>query len=185
MATVIVGVPQLKKCVQVVLLNDIDQQCRKLCAKSTQEPSVLRVSRKDQKHLSDFEWKSILREMKGKAPDVLDVLTTIAIPRIKEDGSQVAPLCTAFGILMNTRSRELSLVQKVNTVILGAGSATKRVTIYIFISLFLLCSFCFVLISSYWPVKAKIFQFKSFFVFFNVGYYLQITILNNLAILFR
>ena len=97
-----------------------------------QEPSVLCVSRKDQKHISEFKWISILQEMKDKAPDVLDFLTTIAIARIKEDEAQIAPLCSAFGILMNLRSRELSLVQKINTVILGAGSATKMVIAFIF-----------------------------------------------------
>ena len=33
-AKAIVNVPQVKKCVQVVLLNDIDEQCRKLCARA-------------------------------------------------------------------------------------------------------------------------------------------------------
>ena len=132
MAEAIINVPQVKKCVQVVLLNDIDEQCRKLCAKTTQEPSVLRVSRKDHTHLSEFKWISILREMKDKALDVLDFLTTIAIARIKEDEAQIAPLCSAFGILMNIRSGELSLVQKINTVILGAGSATKKVIAFLF-----------------------------------------------------
>ena len=91
MAEAIINVPQVKKCVQVVLLNDIDEQCRKLCAKTTQEPSVLRVSRKDTNNLSEFKCISILREMKDKAPVVLDFLTTIAIARIKEDESQIAP----------------------------------------------------------------------------------------------
>ena len=66
--------------------------------------------------------------MKERALDVLDFLTTVAIPRVKEDTSaQVPPLCTAFGLLINMRSRELSLVQQVNTVVLGAGNAKKKV----------------------------------------------------------
>ena len=74
-------------------------------------------SRADQKNLAEFKWiQSILREMKKRALDALDFFT-----------SQVPPLCTAFGLLMNKRARELSLVQKVNTV-LGAGNATKKVS---------------------------------------------------------
>ena len=86
------------------------------------------MSTADQKNLAEFRWISILREMKERTPDVLDFLTTVAIPRVKEDTSHVPPLCTAFGLLMNMRSRELSLVQKVNTVVLGAGNATKKVS---------------------------------------------------------
>ncbi|KAK2568941.1 hypothetical protein P5673_007016 [Acropora cervicornis] len=36
------------------------------------------------------------------------------------------PLCNAYGILMNVRCRELSLVQKINAVLLGVGGARKR-----------------------------------------------------------
>ena len=69
--------------------------------------------------------------MKQHAPDVLDVLTTIAVPEIKEHtaSQKIPPLCTAYGILMNTRWKELSLIQKVNGVLLGFGNATERVNL--------------------------------------------------------
>ena len=56
----------------------------------------------------------ILNELKDRAPDVLEILTTIAVPNLKDDGRQVAPLCVAYGVLMNQRCMELSLIQKVN-----------------------------------------------------------------------
>jgi len=70
--------------------------------------------------------------MEERAPDVLDFLVAMAIPKLKgNDGRQVVPLCTAYGIkLMNVRCRELSLVQKLNAVVLAVGNATKRVNIY-------------------------------------------------------
>ena len=75
--------------------------------------------------------KDILKEMEERAPDVLDFLVAMAIPKLKgNDGRQVIPLCTAYGILMNVRCRELSLVQKINAVVLAVGNATKRVNIY-------------------------------------------------------
>ena len=57
-----------------------------------------------------------LTEMKQHAPDVLDVLATIAVPEIKEHAAEqkIPPLCTAYGIFMNPRWKELSLIQKVN-----------------------------------------------------------------------
>ena len=95
----------------VLLLENINEKCKKLCAKTKKEkPSVLRVTREQQKNLADFKWVNLLREMNERVPEVLKVLMAIAIPHLKSDHSQVAPLCIAFGILMHLRSRELSLV---------------------------------------------------------------------------
>lgn len=67
--------------------------------------------------------------MRQKTPDVLDFLATIAVPHTKrsESEQQIPPLCTAYGILMNSRWKELSLIQKVSGTLLGFGNATERV----------------------------------------------------------
>lgn len=70
-------------------------------------------------------------EMKERAPDVLDVLATIARPDIQPDGRKIPRIGAVYGILMNTRNRELSLVQKMNSVTLGAGQATKKVRFFL------------------------------------------------------
>jgi hypothetical protein len=88
----------------------------------------MRVNREKHKSINTFRWIDILKEMKDRAPDVLDVLVTIALSKLKEDGSQLPPLCMAMGILMNIRFKELSLVQKLTSVILGSGGATQKVT---------------------------------------------------------
>lgn len=70
--------------------------------------------------------------MKERAPDVLDFMVAMAVPQLKgSDGRQIMPLCTAYGILMNVSCRELSLIQKMNAVLLGVGSATNRVRQYL------------------------------------------------------
>ena len=66
--------------------------------------------------------------MKERAQDICDFMVAMAVPKVKgKHGSQIIPLATAKSILMNIRCRELSLVQKMNAVLLGAGGATKRV----------------------------------------------------------
>ena len=65
--------------------------------------------------------------MKERAPDILNIFTTIAAPKLRIDGRQVPPICMAYALLMNTRNRELSMVQKMNTVVIGAGHATEKV----------------------------------------------------------
>jgi len=42
--------------------------------------------------------------MKEKAPDVLDIFTTIAAPSVKLNGKQIPPICTAYVLLMNTNN---------------------------------------------------------------------------------
>ena len=69
-----------------------------------------------------------MSELRDCAPDVLDLLAAVGVPKIKGDGKkQVLPICTAYGILMNCRWRELSLVQKVNTVLLAVGNTSAKV----------------------------------------------------------
>ena len=110
----------------------MDAQCAMLCARKSSEPSVLRVSSERHKNLVEFRWNNILTKMRERAPDVLDFMATAAIPKLKgNDGRQVMPFCTAYGILMNVRCRELSLVQKINAVLLGVGGATKRVSEFV------------------------------------------------------
>ena len=120
-------IPEIKICVFELILKRINEQCQKICNRSKERPSLLRVRRKDHKSINTFRWVDILREMNQTAPDVLNVLVTIAASKVKEDGSQLPPLCVAIGILMNTRSTDLSLIQKLTSVTLGTGGATKKV----------------------------------------------------------
>ncbi|CAH3179477.1 unnamed protein product, partial [Porites lobata] len=127
LAEAVMKIPSLRNAVKGLYLKLVDEQCSRLCLRTTAEPSVLRVPSAQHKNLVEFKWEAILKEMEERAPDVLDFLVAMAIPKLKgNDGRQVIPLCTAYGILMNVRCRELSLVQKINAVVLAVGNATKR-----------------------------------------------------------
>ena len=102
LAETMMKIPLIKSCVKAIILQDIDSQCQKLCQKK-ENPSVLRMTKDSQKELNKFQWISILTEMKEKAPDVQDMLSAVALPNVKADGSQVPRICTAYGVLMNTR----------------------------------------------------------------------------------
>ena len=67
-------------------------------------------------------------ELHERVPEVLDFLVTVALPRAKKcEEKNIAPLCEAYGILMNIRWQEFSLIQKINTILLGVGHTTARV----------------------------------------------------------
>ena len=81
--------------------------------------------------MKNFSWEKVITEMMEHVPDVLNVLVAVGIPNVKahEDSKkQIAPLCTAYGILMFTRWKELSLIQKMNSILLSTGHATERVS---------------------------------------------------------
>ena len=66
--------------------------------------------------------------MKERAPDVFDFMVAMAVPMVKgNDGRRIIPLATAYSIMMNIRCRRLSLLQKMNALLLVTGGATKRV----------------------------------------------------------
>ena len=102
LAETIMTIPLIKSCVKAIMLQDIDSQCQKLCNKK-ENPSVLRMTKDSEKELNKFQWISILSEMKEKAPDILDILSAVALPKVKVDGRQIPRICTAYGLLMNTR----------------------------------------------------------------------------------
>ena len=77
------------------------------------QPSVLCVPSEHHKSLVEFHWNSTLTEMKEHAPDVLNFMVAMAVLQLKGSGGrQMMPLCTAYGILMNVRCREPSLIKK-------------------------------------------------------------------------
>lgn len=125
-ASAIMGIPVIEQCVKGIIIDKMNKDCKMLCSKKS--PSVLRTPRaKHSKLAKVFSWHDILNEMKERAPDILNILTTIAAPKLKLHGQQVPPICMAYALLMNTRNRELSMVQKMNTVVIGAGHATEKV----------------------------------------------------------
>ena len=101
-AEAIMKILLLRNAVKNVFLKDVNSQCERLRVRTTCQSSVLREPCKNPKSLVEFKWETILTEMKERAPDVLDFLVAMAVPKLKgNDGRQIMPLCTAYGILMN------------------------------------------------------------------------------------
>ena len=129
---VIFSLPNLRTSIKYTMMKEIDDQCNKLCVRKPhddgRQPSVLHVKRKDTKQqLQEFTWTKILEEMKQRARDVLYLLCAISVPKLKATDKQVAPLCVAYGILLNNRWKELSLIQKVITTLFGMGHCLEKI----------------------------------------------------------
>ena len=67
-----------------------------------------------------------MQEMK-ELGEVLGFLAMVATPRLKENvADQVPPVCMIYAMTIH-RWQELSLIQKIATIILGMGHSNKKV----------------------------------------------------------
>jgi hypothetical protein len=80
--------------------------------------------------MNSFSWDELVTEMSDHCPVLFNALL-VAMGRSKEEVKDVGPcIGMCYAIFMQTRNRELSLVQQINTVLMTNGGAKKQVTIY-------------------------------------------------------
>jgi hypothetical protein len=115
---VISSIDSLTRSFKENILHELDKECIKLCTKS--EPSELWKNCFDD--MAEFDWKKLASEMSCRCPLLLDLLLAV-MKKTKEDLNYILP---GLG-LMQTRNRELSLVQWLNTVLMTNGNAKKEV----------------------------------------------------------
>lgn len=103
------------------ILQQLDSDCTELCKKNN--PSILR--QKGFEDMVNLDWNKVLQEMSSRCPVLFEVMKTV----VKKQNLQnhVAPLCMCYGILFQKRNHELSLIQRVNTILLAEGNAKKQV----------------------------------------------------------
>lgn len=102
------------------LLQQLDTDCTALCTK--RNASLLR--QKDYNDMVNLDWNKILNEMSCRCPILYDVLTTV----VKKLENAVPRICLCYGILMQQRNHEMSLIQRINTILLTEGNASKQVS---------------------------------------------------------
>ena len=115
------NMPSLKLQFKARLLQDLDECCTELCKRKN--PSVLRKNQYP--NMVDFNWDALFEELRSRCPILLDVLATVASSKKKHD--VIPPLGLCYGILLQQRNHELSLIQRINTILLSEGNAKKQV----------------------------------------------------------
>ncbi|XP_070537548.1 uncharacterized protein [Ptychodera flava] len=132
-ASKVLKIRSLNFAIKKNLLIQLNSDCERLSKKDASESSILR--RKTPSDMKEFKWHGILREMKDEVPYLLDILVGVAVPVHREatnssrcGDARMYPISTVYGILMQQRHRELSLLQRINTVILSAGKADSKHT---------------------------------------------------------
>lgn len=76
--------------------------------------------------MSTLNFEEVVKEIQSQCPKVYKILSQISMLCIDPDKKK-APLAVIYGIIMFKRCKELSLVQRVNTVLLNDGGASQEV----------------------------------------------------------
>ena len=114
-------------------LLEIAEQCENLRkTKNGGKPSILKD--KSYEAMKSFSWIKILEEGHKRCPDIIDVICTICAPahrqhanRTKKGESRIPAIGLAYAGMMHQANQQLSLVQRMNTMILCHGHAEKAV----------------------------------------------------------
>lgn len=123
-AEAVLRIPSVKKQIEYKLLQELDENCTKLCSKKN--GSILR--NKDYTDMVKFQWSSLFQEMSSRCSFLREVLVTVAKCSNKSRDPE-PPICLCYSILLQQRNHELSLVQRINTVLLSEGNAKKMVNL--------------------------------------------------------
>jgi len=76
--------------------------------------------------MSTLNFEEVVKEIQSQCPKVYKILSQMVQLCINPDNKK-APLAVIYGIIMFKRCKELSLVQRVNTVLLNDGGASQEV----------------------------------------------------------
>lgn len=116
----IYNVTSLKLQFKARLLQELHADCVELCKRK--KPSILRKNKYPD--MVDFSWDALFEELQSRCPILLDVMSTV----VKSKKCDVIPpLGLCYAILMQQRNHELSVIQRINTILFSEGNAKKQV----------------------------------------------------------
>lgn len=106
-----------------IVLKSMDKELKTMCCRS--EKSILRNRTYD--GLSKLTWQEVIVEIEKNCPTTMRFLVTLVDGNYSENTEEkkVAPICLMYAIPMFLRAPELSRLQRLNTVLLTEGGASK------------------------------------------------------------
>ena len=121
-ATAVSKIPQIYHELKTVVFKSVDEELKTMCSRS--ENSVLRKHYYDS--LSKLTWKEIFVEIEKNCPTTMHFLVTLVDGNVDlTDEKKIPLICLMYAIPMFLTVPELSKLQRLNTVLLTEGGATK------------------------------------------------------------
>ena len=118
-------------------LSDVAMQCENL-GKTEKGGKPFILKDKSYEALKTFTWYKILEEGQKRCPDVIDFISTICAPahweavnKAKKGETRIPAIAgLAYAVMMHQTNQQLSLVQRMNTMILCHAHAEKMVSFF-------------------------------------------------------
>ena len=102
---------------------DVAAQCENLG--KTEKVGKLSVLKDNYEALRTFSWLKVVEEGHRRCPDVIDFILTICAPahwetvnKTKKGESRIPAIGLAYAVMMLQSNQQLSLVQRMNTLVL-------------------------------------------------------------------
>ena len=120
--------PQGFKVMKELVCTTANEELKNMCRRS--ENSVLR--KHGYEDLSDLCWKEVYVELENKCPTTMQFLITL-VDGMDIEGKKMAPVSILYSIPMFLRFPEMSRLQRLNTILLTDGGASKMVSNDLFV----------------------------------------------------
>ena len=105
-----------------ILCRLIHKEIRSIASRKMQSTLLFQ----SKKSISEFQWKNVKAEISNHAPMLLKVLTAATKTRSKcQNQAEVIGMC--FAMILKHRNPNLNLLQKIISLILFSGHASKQV----------------------------------------------------------
>ena len=124
-ARTLLRLPRLKNATLAELERIIQAECSNLC-KLKPTPSELRLLPKA-KELVDFKWDKVETELSEKAPTLSLILKAAAKSKDRKRKAQPGVIGMVAAILLKSRNEKMARAQAVNSIVMFAGHANKKV----------------------------------------------------------
>ena len=132
--------PSVLSALKLIITEEISSACQKQCRRS--DGSVLYGNTYES--LKNFSFDGVWKEMERNIPFLIDIMNAVsgkngATDCITENTDLQVKYSFVNSILMNERWHELSVLKRVNTLLVIEGGCTKQVRIIYYVCLSLTC----------------------------------------------
>lgn len=129
-----------KHCI-TYLGNLIRKEIKTIC--SSKNPSLLR--KRDTQVLQSFSWDELLKELRSKSPLLMSLLQKcidekklVKTKNVKKSKKNMTMcICTCAALLLRYNNESMNLVQRIVSILLHNGGASKRVSTYMYVYAYL------------------------------------------------
>ena len=129
LAKSILGHEQLRKALFQHFLDQIDNDCSRLCQRQSNTSVFRKVP---QPLLSEFKWKDFVDDLQVKAPTLFQVLSTVSSHndqrnKIKTGERHNPGIYMAAAVLLKERNREMNGLPSIVSLLLFSSHVSKQV----------------------------------------------------------